>query len=215
MEGGFEAEHGTARPEPGFEPPVEPGDGSLRGLSLVARILRGRELAGDAAGIPPLEPEQVLDLQRTAGNNLTAGALSRWTDLTHAGLLERLLAARDSDPALHATLCSALDALELQVQVRVSCTEGPGARVAIEVHAPAGRTSFGTVALEPGISASAELSLAAALGPAAAIAPDQGLTVRLTTPDGSTASAELAPPFAGPASVALGGTRYEALATVL
>jgi hypothetical protein len=216
MEGGFEAERGTARPEPGFEPPVEPGGGpSPHALSLVARIMRGRELAGDAAGIPPLEPDQVLDLQRTAGNMLTAGALSRWTDLGHAGLLQRMLAARGSDPALHAALCSALDALELQLQVRVSCTEGPAARVAIEIDGPAGSASLGTVALEPGISASGELALAGAFGPAAAIAADQVLTVRLAASDGSTATAELTLPFAAPATIPLGRSRYEALATVL
>ena len=35
----------------------------------------------DAAGIPPLDSDQVLDLQRTAGNRLTTGALGRWNDL--------------------------------------------------------------------------------------------------------------------------------------
>ena len=87
MEGGFEADRSPARPVPGFEPPADPGAGdpSLHGLSLVARILRGRELAAEAAGVPPLDSDQVLDLQRTAGNRLTAGALSRWTDLLSDG----------------------------------------------------------------------------------------------------------------------------------
>ena len=42
--------------------------------------MRGRELAAAAAGLPPLDSDQVLDLQRTAGNRLTTGALARWTD---------------------------------------------------------------------------------------------------------------------------------------
>jgi hypothetical protein len=81
MEGGFEGLRGPARPGPGFEPPADPGGGpSIGGLSLVAQILRGRELAAEAAGMPPLDSDQVLDLQRTAGNQLTSGALTRWTD---------------------------------------------------------------------------------------------------------------------------------------
>jgi hypothetical protein len=76
-----EGERDSARPVPGFEPPVDPGAGSsLRGLALVARIMRGRELAAGAAGIPPLESDQVLDLQRSAGNRLTTGALARWNE---------------------------------------------------------------------------------------------------------------------------------------
>ena len=81
--GGFEAatRHRRGR-RPGFEPPVDPGGGpSVHGLSLVARIMRGRELAAEAAGIPPLDSDQVLDLQRTAGNQLTTGALARWIDV--------------------------------------------------------------------------------------------------------------------------------------
>jgi hypothetical protein len=81
MEGsGFEATRGPARPGPSFEPPADPGGPSIGGLSLVAQILRGRELAAAAAGLPPLDSDQVLDLQRTAGNLLTSGALSRWVD---------------------------------------------------------------------------------------------------------------------------------------
>src|SRR5215213_8618865 len=88
MEGGFIGERGPARPGPDFEPPVDRGAGgpSIHGLSVVARIMRGRELAAEAAGIPPLDSDQVLDLQRTAGNSLTAGALGRWTDLLEAAL---------------------------------------------------------------------------------------------------------------------------------
>jgi hypothetical protein len=83
MEGGqFSGERTPARPGPSFEPPADPGAGgpSVHGLSLVARIMRGRELAAEAAGIPPLDSDQVLDLQRTAGNLLTSGALARWVD---------------------------------------------------------------------------------------------------------------------------------------
>ena len=78
MEGGqFSGERTPARPGPSFEPPGDPGAGgpSVHGLSLVARIMRGRELAAEAAGIPPLDSDQVLDLQRTAGNSLTTNAL--------------------------------------------------------------------------------------------------------------------------------------------
>jgi hypothetical protein len=45
-----------------------------------ARILDARAPATDAEGIPPLDSDQVLDLQRSAGNRLTAAALARWTD---------------------------------------------------------------------------------------------------------------------------------------
>ena len=88
MEGGqFSGERTPARPGPSFEPPADPGAGgpSVHGLSLVARIMRGRELAATAAGLPPLDSDQVLDLQRTAGNQLTTGALARWTDGPPAG----------------------------------------------------------------------------------------------------------------------------------
>jgi hypothetical protein len=83
MEGsGFEATRGPARQGPSFEPPADPAGGpSIGGLSLIAQILRGRELAAAAAGLPPLDSEQVLDLQRTAGNLLTGGALARWVDV--------------------------------------------------------------------------------------------------------------------------------------
>lgn len=80
MEGGFEGLRGPARPGPSYEPPVDPGGPSIGGLSLIAQILRGRELAAAAAGLPPLDSDQVLDLQRSAGNQLTSGALSRWVD---------------------------------------------------------------------------------------------------------------------------------------
>ena len=81
MEGGFDPELASARPAPEFEPPLEPGPGpSLHGLALIARILRAEELAADAAGIPPLDSDQVLDLQQSAGNRLTEKALSRWTE---------------------------------------------------------------------------------------------------------------------------------------
>jgi hypothetical protein len=81
MEAGFDPERASAPPAPEFEPPRDPGPGpSLHGLALIARILRAEELAADAAGIPPLDSDQVLDLQQSAGNRLTERALSRWTD---------------------------------------------------------------------------------------------------------------------------------------
>jgi hypothetical protein len=212
MESGFEQQN--ARPAPGLEPPVEPGGGpSLRGLSLVARIMRGRELAADAAGIPPLDSDQVLDLQRTAGNSLTTGALARWTEAPDgAVLLDRLLPARATDPALHAQVCAELDALDLQLLVRVSCTEGPGQPVAIDIRGPAGGAAFGSATLPPDVSATAELPFAIAFGAAASIAPGHGLALRLTAPDGSAATAILALPFADAETLALGRSRYVALA---
>src|SRR5215204_5347842 len=154
MEGSFRRE--TAPQAPGFEPPVEPGGPSFGGLSLVARILRGRELAAEAAGIPPLDSDQVLDLQRTAGNSLTTGALARWTDVLEAALageeqaalapfqtveaalrhrpadlLDRLLPARVADPVAHAAIATALDVLDPVVRVRVSCTAGGRGRIAL------------------------------------------------------------------------------------
>src|SRR5215207_1542542 len=153
--GGFIGERGPARPGPGLEPPADPGAGrpSIHGLSLVARIMRGRELAAEAAGIPPLDSDQVLDLQRTAGNSLTSGALARWTDVLEAALageeqaalapfktveaalrhdpgdlLDHLLPARAIDPAAHAAIATALDAIDARVRVRVSCTAAGGAR---------------------------------------------------------------------------------------
>jgi hypothetical protein len=79
MEGtGFEATRGPTRRGPWLEPPGDPAAEPLGGLSLLAQILRGRELAAAAAGLPPLDSEQVLDLQRSAGNRLTSGALARW-----------------------------------------------------------------------------------------------------------------------------------------
>ena len=79
--GGHEGMRGSERPRPSFEPPADPAvAGSLHGLSLVAQIMRGRELAAAAAGLPPLDSDQVLDLQRSAGNQLTHHALGRWID---------------------------------------------------------------------------------------------------------------------------------------
>src|SRR5690349_14313755 len=83
---GFEGLRGPARPGPSLEPPADPGGPGLGGLSLIAQILRGRELAAAAAGLPPLDSDQVLDLQRTAGHQLTSGALSRWTEALAAYL---------------------------------------------------------------------------------------------------------------------------------
>jgi hypothetical protein len=52
----------------------------VHGLALIARIMQAEELAADAAGIPPLDSDQVLDLQKSAGKRLTEQALLRWTE---------------------------------------------------------------------------------------------------------------------------------------
>jgi hypothetical protein len=145
MEGSFRRE-GTPQ-APGHEPPVDPGGGpSYGGLSLVARILRGRELAAEAAGIPPLDSDQVLDLQRTAGNQLTTGALARWIDGLQAAetaaalepfarpghaaqhppevLLGLLTPAATHHPAAHAQIAAAITAMEPVIEVRLSCVGG-------------------------------------------------------------------------------------------
>jgi hypothetical protein len=201
MEGGFE--RGSERPAPQFEPPVEPGGAWLRGLALVARIMRGRELAADAAGIPPLDSDQVLDLQRTAGNRLTTGALGRWTDLlaqepvegpVAQQLLAQLLPARAADPGLHAAICAALDAAEPSIQVRVSGPPGPAA---IELRGPAGAAASAVVQLDPGAAATVALSFTAAFGPAAGIGPGDALAVSV-----GGATLELPVPFAEPVAAA-------------
>lgn len=181
-----------ARPQP-----------SPRGLALVARIIGGRGLAADAAGIPPLASDQVLDLQQTAGNRLTSGALARWTDaLPAAGasvaqdLLRQLLPARAADRGLYDAICAALDALEPQIHVRIS---GPPGEVEVEVTGPAGSRSFNAAVLEPATT------LEIPFGRAAAIEPQHALEIlvaghRLTLPvpfgdaataGGYTARAEL------------------------
>jgi len=206
MEGGFEAERGTERPEPGFEPPVDPASGpSLHGLALVARIMRGRELAADAAGIPPLDSDQVLDLQRTAGNRLTTGALTLWTDLLTEdrtgpqALLARLLVAGAADRERHAT---ALDDLAPRLRLHVSCTGPAGGPIEIGLRGPTGQSWVGTAALAPGESTMLEIPFAAAFGPAAGIAPEHALAVTLTRPEAPAQSLELPVPFAAPAAIA-------------
>jgi hypothetical protein len=163
---GHEAIRGPARPGPSFEPPVDPAAGpSIGGLSLIAQILRGRELAAAAAGLPPLDSEQVLDLQRTAGNLLTAGALSRWTD--------------------------ALGAYAQPGEVRIDCTAGTPAQYEIALD---------------------DVPLATALmaeGDAVTVPLPPGIVLRITGPDGTTASAEL--PAEAPVVLALGGARFVAL----
>jgi hypothetical protein len=210
--GGFEAQRGTPEPAPGFQPPVEPGTGpSIQALSLVARIMRGRELAADAAGIPPLDSAQVLDLQRSAGNRLTSHALARWTVADDvAGLLAQLLAARSVDPPRHAKLAAAVDGLEARLRVRLGRIAGAAEPVEVEIHGPAGGGSFGTATLEGPTIAQAELSLAAAFGAAATIAPGHGLAIRLRGPDGTTATALIPVPFEHGAKLALGAAGYVA-----
>jgi hypothetical protein len=167
---GFEP---TQRPPPEFEPPVEPGDGtSPRGLAAVARIARGRELAADSAGVPPLDSDQVLDLQRTAGNRLTAGALARWIDaLPQDNVAQQLLEALFADPALHDTIAAALDALDPRIEVHVTGSAEP---TEIQIEGPRGGTA-GTITPP----ATVELSFDAVFGPAAALAPDDRLRITI------------------------------------
>jgi hypothetical protein len=159
------------RPAPEFEPPVEPGDGtSLRGLAAVARIVRGRELATDAVGVPPLDSDQVLDLQRTAGNRLTAGALARWIEaLPQESLAQQLLEALFADAALHDTIAAALDGLDPVIEVHV---DGPAQPTQLEVTGPRGG-----VARTVTPPATVELPFNALFGPAAAIGPHAALMI--------------------------------------
>jgi hypothetical protein len=159
-----------------FEPPVDPGDGpSLRGLALVARIMRGRELAADAAGIPPLDSDQVLDLQRAAGNRLTSGALSRWTDALpgEGSLAQELLASLHADPGLRDSIAAALDALDATVALHLT---GPAEPVAIDVLGPRSGAAFHVTP-----PATVELPFKALFEPAAAIEPDDALDITVGT----------------------------------
>jgi hypothetical protein len=183
---GFEQQR---RPAPEFEPPAEPGDaGSLRGLAAVARIVRGRELAADAAGVPPLDSDQVLDLQRTAGNRLTASALARWIEaLPEENLAQQLLEGLFADPALHDTIAAALDALDPRIEVHVTGAAEP---TDLEVTGPRGG---GAYSVTP--PATVELSFSAVFGAAAALRPDDGLTITL-----GARTTTLKLPFAGAAN---------------
>ena len=236
VEGGqFSGERTPARPGPGFEPPADPGGGgpSVHGLSLVARIMRGRELAAEAAGIPPLDSDQVLDLQRTAGNSLTTTALSRWTDLLEAALageeqaaldpfrtvadalrhppdllLELLLPARAADPEAHAAIAGALDALDPRIRVRISCTEGGRGRVDLAAGGPAGGRVEQTADLAPGLSTTLEIGFAAAFGPAAALT--QASAIAISVADEPPTLLPL--PFAAPQALQAGDARLVAFA---
>ena len=179
--GGFEATRGPARPGPSLEPPADPaGASSLQGLSLIAQIMRGRELAAAAAGLPPLDSDQVLDLQRTAGNQLTTGALARW-----------IVALGRLDPVL---------------EVRVSCTAGDRARYAITLQGPAGGASVRTT-LGAGDAATVSLVLAEAFGDGDL---EGGIVLRIAGPDGAATSADVPLPFLGPLTLALGEARFVA-----
>jgi hypothetical protein len=161
------------RPAPQFEPPVDPGDGaSLRGLAAAARIARGGWPATDAAGVPPLDSDQVLDLQRTAGNRLTAGALARWIEaLPEENLAQQLLEGLFADPTMHETIAAALDALDPRIEVHVTGEPEP---TDLEVIGPRAGAIY--VVTPP---ATVELSFNAVFGPAAAIRPDAKLAVKL------------------------------------
>ena len=226
------------RSGPAYVPPADPGGPSVHGLSLVARIMRGRELATAAAGLPPLDSDQVLDLQQTAGNRLTTGALARWTDgmpalleaeggaalgrfaapgqagaAPAAELLDHLLPARAGDPAAHAAICAALDARAPTVAVRVTCTAAPGpVSVRAELRGPAGGVAGGVAALEAGLMATLTLPFADAFGPAAGLDAGSALALRLLGPDGGEAVAALPVPFVAPRALALGALRCVAVA---
>jgi hypothetical protein len=188
----MEAHERERRPAPEFEPPVEPGDGtSLRGLAAVAKIIRANELAADAAGIPPLDSDQVLDLQRTAGNRLTAGALARWIEaLPQENVAQELLEGLFADPGLHDAIAAALDSLDPWLELHVT---GPNESTILDVRGPKGG---GAQRITPPTTVA--LSFNALFGPAAAIGPDDGLTV---TVGGEAVRLRL--PFAEPA----GGVR--------
>jgi hypothetical protein len=238
MEGGqFSGERSSARPGPGFEPPADPGAGgpSVHGLSLVARIMRGRELAAEAAGIPPLDSDQVLDLQRTAGNSLTTSALSRWTDVLEAALsgeeqaalapfrsveearrhppallLDVLLPARAADSEAHAAIAVALDTLDPRVRVVVSCTAGRR-HVEIAVHGPAGGSAGTQAVLAAGDAATLSLGFGAAFGPAARLDQASALIVTVA----GAPPTELPLPFAAPRAIQTGDARLVAFAELV
>jgi len=233
--GGFIGERGPVRPGPSLEPPIDPDGGgpSVHGLSLVARIMRGRELAAEAAGIPPLDSEQVLDLQRTAGNSLTTGALARWTDVLEAVLAGEEQAAlapfRTVDGALRHPPGDLLDRLlparververrgdrgvrhrvgDPRVRVRVSCTAGGRGRLELAVTGPAGGRAEGAADLAPGAAATLELGFAAAFGPAAALTQASALAVEVAGEPPTL----LPVPFAAPRALQAGGARLVAFA---
>jgi hypothetical protein len=166
---GFEQQKRRA---PELEPPADPGDElSLRGLAAVARIARGQRSV-DAAGVPPLDSDQVLDLQRSAGNRLTAGALVRWLEAMPQGnVAQQLLEGLFADPALHDTIAAALDALDPRLEIHVT---GPAEPVDLRIAGPKGSERLG---LMP--PATVDVSFNALFGPAAAIRPEDTLTLTL------------------------------------
>jgi hypothetical protein len=154
-------------------PPVEPGDArSVRGLAAVARIARGREAAADAAGVPPLDSDQVLDLQRTAGNRLTAGALARWIEaLPQENVAQQLLEGLFADTGLHDTIAAALDALDPRLEVHVTAPAEP---TQLTIAGPRGEERL---TLMP--PATVDVSFNALFGPAAEIGTAAELRVTL------------------------------------
>jgi hypothetical protein len=186
----MEARRESERSAPSFEPPVDPGAGpSLRGLVLAARIARGPERAADAAGVPPLDSDQVLDLQRTAGNRLTAGALTRWVDSlpAEASIAQELLGRLFAEPTLHDAICAALDALEPTLAVHLT---GPDATVTLDVHGPQGGAAFDVTPPQTIV-----LPFNALFGPAQTIEPTDGITLKL-----AQHTLELPVPFTRPAT---------------
>jgi hypothetical protein len=150
MEGGFETTRGPAQPGTSHEPPADPSDRGRGGLPLIARILRGRELAAEAAGLPPLDSDQVLDLQRTAGNRLTSGALARWVDALQARAGELRISctagaaadyeiALDDVPVATAAMAEG-DAVTVQLppgsMLRITAADGTSAQAELPQEAP-------------------------------------------------------------------------------
>ena len=125
-----------------------------------------------------------------------------------ADLLDRLLPARAADPAAHAAIAAALDALAPAVRVRVTCTGGPPAAATIAVAGPAGAQSAAPVALVPGATVELVLGFAEAFGPAAALTQASALGVAV----GDEPPVALPIPFAAPRALEAGATRLVAFA---
>ena len=193
--------------------------------------MRGRELAAAAAGLPPLDSDQVLDLQRTAGNQLTTGALSRWTDGLGAAIQPRPTRrspasrrpsrrSRARRPSCSTTCSPPRPPPRRRTRrsaprstrspracvLRVTCTAAPGpVALRVDVHGPAGGDGGRDRRARRRVRWSTlELPFADAFGAAAQIGPESALALRLTGPDGGEAGVELPVPFVAPRALALG-----------